>query len=119
MGDLLIIVQDSHTHRSSGVKAMLDYLHKYQESSATMVYDRWWNFFFDMVSFKSFFLLLNGMFQVGKYRDMYMIDYPNTDDFNDAYTYLSTPRWYYEMIGYWGAPFTPPPGEPEHQPVGV
>ena len=48
-----------------------------------------------------------------------MIDYPNTDDFNDAYTYLSTPRWYYEMIGYWGSPFTPPPGEADHQPIEV
>lgn len=44
---------------------------------------------------------------------MYMIDYPNTSNFLDAYTYLSVPRWYYEQIGYWGAPNTPPPGE-EH-----
>ena len=42
-------IQNSHSHHSSGAKAATEYLGKYHESSAVMVYDRWWNFFFDMV----------------------------------------------------------------------
>ena len=124
---------------SEGIVASKLMLEQYHESSAVMVRDKWWDFFFDMVShlFNAYSFAVHVRFapflqypqrlfsclftnfefplllQVGKYHDMYRINYPFNANFLATYSYLSVPRWYYEQIGYWGAPGSPPPGE-EH-----
>jgi len=69
----------------------------FHEEIATTVRDAWWEFFFEMA---------------GKYRDMYEISYPHVENFNMAFKYLTVPRWWFESIGFWGAPGTPPADDP-------
>jgi hypothetical protein len=48
---------------------------------------------------------------------MYEIVNPNVESFNDAYAYLGAPRWWFEQIGFWGPPGTPPPDEEKPIPI--
>jgi hypothetical protein len=48
---------------------------------------------------------------------MYEIVSPNVEDFNYAYAYLGAPRWWFEQIGFWGPPGTPPPDEEKPIPI--
>lgn len=77
-------------------------LQKYQETASNDVVNAWWQFFFEMA---------------GKYRDVYKIVDIHVENFNRAYEYLSVPRWWFEQIGFWGAPGTAAPGEKEATPI--
>lgn len=77
-------------------------LTRYHEAAATGVRDAWWDFFFEMA---------------GKYRDMYMVDTPHAENFAVAYRYLTVSRQWMELMGFWGPPGTPPPGETQAVPV--
>jgi hypothetical protein len=77
-------------------------LQKYQETASNDVVNAWWQFFFEMA---------------GKYRDVYNIEDIHVENFNRAYEYLSVPRWWFEQIGFWGAPGTAAPGEKEATPI--
>eukprot|EP01041_Mallomonas_annulata_P009869 gene9869-20534_t len=81
--------------------ATLTYLSLYQERVATSTRDVWWDFFWVMT---------------GKYRDMYKVTFPHTENFLTAARYMTVPKWWLEQIGYWGAPGTPPAGE---LPIGI
>lgn len=69
-------------------------LTKFQESMSVSVRDKWWDFFFKMA---------------GKYRDMYMIVNEHAESFSLAFKYLTVPRSWFESVGFWGRPGTPPP----------
>ena len=82
--------------------AAIQFLEKYQEDTATYVRDSWWDFFWVMV---------------GKYRDMYQVTSIHYENFLFAARYLTVPRWWLEMIGFWGPPGTPCPGEASAVPI--
>jgi hypothetical protein len=42
---------------------------------------------------------------------------PHAENFLFAYTYTAVPRWWFEQIGYWGPPGTPPPDEEKPIPI--
>ena len=73
-----------------------DLLAVWQETTSSRILGAWWDFFFRMA---------------GKYRDMYKIVDTNVDNFINAYSYLTVPRSWLELIGYWGQPGSPPPGQ--------
>ena len=77
-------------------------LQKYQDTASNDVLNAWWQFFFQMV---------------GKYRDVYKIVDIHVENFNRAFNYLTVPRWWFEQMGYWGAPGTPSPEQKEASPV--
>ena len=90
--------------RLARVKQVLGDFH---EQTSTAILNEWWDFFFVMA---------------GKYRDMYKIVDMHVDNFAQAYAYLTVPRSWMELVGYWGAPGTPAYGNdrpvPAH-PVNV
>lgn len=74
----------------------------YHETAAASVRDQWWEFFFHMA---------------GKYRDMYEITNPHAESFQEAYRYLTISRQWFEVMGLWGAPGTPPHDQRSPVPV--
>jgi len=76
--------------------AALKFLDEYQEKIAVGVRDSWWEFFWAMA---------------GKYRDMYKVTNIHVKDFPQAARYLTVPKWWLEMVGFWGPPGTATPGE--------
>jgi hypothetical protein len=42
---------------------------------------------------------------------------PHTENYIDSYTYLRAPRMWFEQIGFWGPPGTPPPDEEKPIPI--
>lgn len=82
--------------------AVTQYLQNFQEATATRVLAAWYDFFFMMA---------------GKYRDMYKVVDTHAENFINAYTYLTVPRQWLELIGYWGQPGSPPPDA--DKPIGV
>lgn len=93
---------DNTTQSQPNVAAVKQLLQDFQESTAKRVHDSWWDFFFQMA---------------GKYRDMYRIDNVKGENFVGSYTLLSVPRQWMELIGYWGQPGSPPPGQSKPVPV--
>lgn len=74
------------------VKLLLTDFH---EKTTSHVREQWWDFFWVMV---------------GKYRDQMIVTNPHAPTYPAAIKWIMYPRWWLESIGYWGAPFTPPPG---------
>jgi hypothetical protein len=87
---------------SAGHESAASYLAKYHEETAIKVREAWWSFFFNCA---------------GRFRDLYEVVDPHTENFIDSYAYLGAPRWWFEQIGFWGAPGTPPADEVS--PVGM
>jgi len=58
-------------------------LQEFQESAARTVRERWWEFFFSLV---------------GTFRDMYKVVDPHTENFNQAFRYLTVPRYFIMII---------------------
>jgi len=77
-------------------------LGQFHELMGKTLRDAWWDFFFLMAS---------------TYRDMYVVDMPHEENFALAFSYLTVPRWWFEQIGYWGAPGTPPKDDPVPRPI--
>lgn len=77
-------------------------LSDWQAATASRVLEGWTSFFYRMV---------------GKYRDMVKVVNEHAETYVDSYTYLTVPRSWLESVGYWGAPFTPPPGSASPLPV--
>lgn len=71
------------------------YLTEYHESMGQMINSEWWDFFFKMA---------------GTYRDMYKVTNPHAEDFARSFKYVGVPKWWFESIGYWGAPGVPATG---------
>lgn len=42
---------------------------------------------------------------------------PHEENFALSFRYLTVPRWWFEQIGYWGAPGTPPADDPVPRPI--
>ena len=51
----------------------------------------------------------------GSFRDQLWVVNPHVGDFLYAYDYMEVERWVFELMGYWGAPGTPPTDA--HKPV--
>jgi len=83
-------------------KQVISLITIYSEETAIKVRDQWWDFFFIVA---------------GKYRDIYKVVNPHTEEFLNAYTLLSVPRSFMEWSGFWGPPGTPPPGDTRPLPV--
>jgi hypothetical protein len=94
--------QEKTPNPASNRETAASFLGKYHEEAALKVREAWWSFFFQMA---------------GRFRDMYEVVDPHTENFIDAYAYLGAPRWWFEQIGFWGAPGTPP-GD-ELAPIGI
>eukprot|EP01038_Epipyxis_sp_PR26KG_P009867 gene9867-13274_t len=78
------------------LKVVTDMLGNFHESIATSVHDQWWEYFFKMA---------------GVYRDMYKVVDQHAENFAYSYRYLTVGRNWFESIGYWGPPGTPPADE--------
>lgn len=87
------------SHSTTAAVASLGAFH---ELMGRTVRDAWWEFFFDMA---------------GTFRDMYRVDMPHEENFALSFRYLTVPRWWFEQIGFWGAPGTPPADDPKPRPI--
>mmetsp|Transcript_8804 Transcript_8804/g.13172 ORF Transcript_8804/g.13172 Transcript_8804/m.13172 type:complete len:726 (+) Transcript_8804:54-2231(+) len=77
-------------------KDALSMLNEYQSEIASDVVERWWSFFYAMIP---------------KYRDILRVDDFHAENFVNAVTWISYPRWWMEMVGFWGPPGTPATGK--------
>jgi hypothetical protein len=93
---------DEHGSAADAAQAAIQYLQNFQEATAIRVLAAWYDFFFLMA---------------GKYRDMYKVVDIHAENFISAYSYLTVPRQWLELIGFWGQPGSPPPGA--EKPIGI
>lgn len=96
------ILQSTSTDSTDPIGEVKSLLTDFHEKTTSQVREQWWDFFWSMV---------------GKYRDQMIVKNPHASTYPAAVSWIMYPRWWLESIGYWGAPFTPPPGRSSASPV--
>jgi Peptidase family C69 len=94
-GALNGILFSKYSHKLSDTQRIINYAH----------------YFFFMLTCCHPVVYISETFSRNAVRD------PHTENFSDSYAYLGVPRWWFEQIGFWGPPGTPPPDEKEPIPI--